>query len=97
MARPTNDGWDFVEEGKQYQYKETGMPGQVLIAMVTIIEDQSDNEFYKFKARIDKATEELASPFTINHRKIDGIYSGMPQLYEGEEYVANYTYVNDDA
>lgn len=87
MARASNNGWDFVKVGKSYQYKEEH---PTWIAEVFILEDNSDDEYYNFKARIDKATVEFKNdpePFLISFIKnLKGVFSGMPQLYENPEY-----------
>lgn len=88
MARAVNNGWDFVKVGKSYQYKEDWF-----IAIVTILEDNSDKENYRFKLRVEKATEEPPQngEFEISHDKtFNGIYSGMIQLYETDEYSCEY-------
>jgi len=86
--RANNNGWDFIKVGKTYQYKES-----VFIAMVTITEDNSTNNEYHFKLRVEKAnmTPPQNGVFEISHIKnFTGIYSGMLQLYEIEEYSCNY-------
>jgi len=97
MSRAPNGGWDFVEVGKTYQYKEDWF-----IAMVKVLEDKSDNENYCFKLQIEKSSH---TPFfadkngicEISHvKKMDGIYSGMIQLYEDEEYMCNYKWNLND-
>ena len=91
MSRAVNNGWDFVKVGKQYQYKEDWF-----IAMVTILEDNSDEGNYRFKLRVDKATEQPPQngEFEIMHDKtFNGVYSGMIQLYETEEYSCHYDWV----
>lgn len=88
MARAVNNGWDFVKVGKSYQYKEDWM-----IAMVTILEDNSDEGNYRFKLRVDKSNVEPPQngEFEIGHDKtFNGIYSGMIQLYENVEYLCEY-------
>ena len=44
MARSENNGWDFVKVDETYQYKEEIGPGLAMIAMVKILEDNSDDE-----------------------------------------------------
>ena len=91
MSRAPNGGWNFVKVGGLYQYKEDWF-----IAMVTILEDKSDDEYYRFKLRVEKASEEPFfieedGTFEISHiKKMDGIFSGMVQLYENEAYRCNY-------
>lgn len=93
MARANNGGWDFVTVGKSYQYKEDWF-----IAIVTVLEDRSDEKYYRFLLRIDKATDmadDDRSEFVLEHVKnLDGYYSGMSQLYEGEEYFCTYKWFN---
>lgn len=91
MARANNNGWDFLKVGKSYQYSEDG-----LIAMVSILEDNSTEEKYKFKIRFDKAnlnlnnTQEDKICDIENVKNDSGIYSGMVQFYEDEEYIVKY-------
>ena len=63
--------------------------GSVVIAMVEILEDNSDKEFYRFLIKRVKGGKEFGDePFKISHRKnIGGIYSGMPQFYEEPVYM----------
>jgi hypothetical protein len=93
MARANNNGWDFVKVGKTYQYKEDWF-----IAVVKILEDLSDDEFYKFKIQVEKASSAPVQEngiFTVTHRKnLDGVYSGMIQFFESPEYMCNYTWHN---
>ena len=93
MSRANNGGWDFVKVGKTYQYKEDGW-----IAMVTILEDNSTEEQYAFKLKIEKSTlnHQGDAEFEISHAKdIGGYYSGMMQLYEVPEYVCDYKWERD--
>jgi hypothetical protein len=88
MARANNHGWDFVKVGKTYQYKEDWF-----IAMVTIIEDSSDDEEYRFKLKVEKANAEPPQngEFEIAHMKEPGGYwSGMLQFFENEDYFCDY-------
>ena len=88
MARANNGGWDFVEVGKTYQYKEDWF-----IAMVTILEDNSTDKEYAFKLGVEKSTHTPPGDgeFEISHAKnLTGVYSGMLQLYENEEYMCTY-------
>lgn len=88
--RAPNGGWNFVKVGETYQYKEDWF-----IAMVKVLEDKSDDEYYRFVLEIQKATHE---PFfaqngviEISHVKdLDGVFSGMIQLYETEAYYCDY-------
>ena len=95
MSRANNGGWDFVKVGETYQYKEDGW-----IAMVTILEDNSTEEQYAFKLKIEKSTIEPQEgefgEFDISHAKgLSGYYSGMMQLYEAPEYVCDYKWKRD--
>jgi hypothetical protein len=89
MARANEYGWDFVKVGKIYQYKE-----YPLIAMVTVIEDNSTEDEYRFRLRVEKSNlkeEHTPLEFNISSTKNDkGYYSNMMQLYETEEYSCNY-------
>ena len=94
MSRANNNGWDFVKVGGSYQYKEGGF-----IAMVTVVEDNSDDDYYRFTLRVDKAT--FTPPdngeFEISHIKnLDGVYSGRSQLYEDEAYFCNYKWIKGE-
>ena len=89
MARPENNGWDFVKVGEVYQYKEEvgASIGGAVIAMVKILEDNSDDNWYCFTVQITEGKSALdifgSKPFPVAHEKnIGGIYSGMPQFYE---------------
>ena len=91
MARANNGGWNFIKVGETYQYKEDS-----LIAMITILEDTSDEENYKFKVKIEKATYEPpeVDDVEIYHAKNPGgFWSGMTQIYEGEEYSPKYNWM----
>ena len=74
MSRGTNNGWDFVKVGETYQYKESGW-----IAMVKVMEDNSTDEEYNFKLRVDKSSWAMPGPpgqFTLTHNKsFNGVYS----------------------
>lgn len=64
--------------------------------MVTVVEDNSDNKHYKFKFRVEKATHEPFfmqedGTFEISHvKEMDGIFSGMLQIYPEEAYYCTY-------
>lgn len=85
MARANNGGWDFVKVGQSYQYKEDWF-----IAKVTILEDNSNMEEYRFKLQVEESSMKLEGDeisFEISHAKDPGgYYSGMLQLYEQDEY-----------
>lgn len=78
-------GWDFIKVGGTYQYKEDW-----LICEVTVLEDNSDDKYYKFKLQVEKCN--LKQPpnseygigiFEITYiKKISGFYSGMLQFFE---------------
>ena len=84
MARANNNGWDFVEVGKTYQYKEDWF-----IATVTILEDNSTKNRYRFKLQTEKSNEKPPTKngiFSIEHDKtLKGVFSGKFQFYENEE------------
>jgi hypothetical protein len=85
MARANNNGWDFIKVGKEYQYKEDHFVG-----MVKILEDNSDEEMYRFKIQVMKANcKDIGpEPFDVSHSKNPGgYYSGMLQFYETPEYI----------
>jgi hypothetical protein len=92
MARANSGGWDFVKVDGIYQYKEDSF-----IAMVKVLEDSSTPSEYRFKVLIQKATEDPGNPeFNISHAKDPGGYwSGMMQIYETEEYMCKYRWVNE--
>lgn len=92
MARANNGGWNSIKVGSEYQYKEDWF-----IAKVKVIEDNSDEKYYRFKLEImpylDYPTSLDAdgkeTEFEISHIKDSGFYNGMLQLYEWDkrEYV----------
>jgi hypothetical protein len=85
MARPINNGWDFIRVGKTYHYRE----GR-LVAEIEVTEDNSTIERYDFQIKINKSIIKDATRKTIrcDHIKdIKGIYSGMPALYEMSDNV----------
>ena len=91
MARANNNGWDFVKAGESYQYKE-----DCFIAMVTVLEDNSDDEYYRFKLQVEKSSDPPPQNgvFEIINTKTDtGYYSGMLQLYERPEYHCDYKWI----
>jgi glutamate synthase domain-containing protein 1 len=88
MSRSINNGWDFLEVGETYQYKESSF-----IAMVTIMADTSDDEMYEFDLRIEESNYDPPQNgrFTITSSKENhGVYSGMLQFYEEPEYYCAY-------
>lgn len=93
MARAVNNGWDFVKVGGTYQYKEDMFFNNWMYAIV----NNSDDKNYSFKLKVLKSTIKIDEEFEVMHTKDDGVYNGMPQFYEGEEYVCDYKYVNENA
>jgi len=94
MARGNNNGWDFVKVDKTYQYKEGGW-----IAEVKVLEDNSNEKEYNFKLQVQKSSYADVWPkeFTLSHNKeFDGVYSGMNQIFETEEYMVHYKWVREE-
>jgi len=89
MSRAVKDGWDFIEAGKIYQYKEDS-----LIAMVEVLENNSNEEEYSFKLKVLAASYKLDPKdmiFEVFHNKAyQGIYSGMSQFYSEPAYFCKY-------
>jgi hypothetical protein len=83
MATWHNGGWDFVEVGKRYQYKESDLIGEI-----QILEDNSTDDEYSFKAKFVKAVWDFGdTPFCISASKsLNAYYNGMVNIYEHEEY-----------
>lgn len=83
MATPHNGGWDFIEVGKQYQYKESG-----LIGVIEVLSDDSTDEEYSFEIKFVKAVRDFGGePFRISSPKnLNVYYNGMVNIYEHEEY-----------
>ena len=84
MARAVNGGWDFVKVGGLYQVKE-----DFATYGIRVLEDTSDAEQYVFKVKPTYSSHEMSGePFTIMHHKNPGgVWSGMLQIYERDEYV----------
>jgi len=55
MASAQDHGWNFLNVGENYQYKEGKF-----IAMVQIVEDNSTDDFYQFVSEILEAIYEPA-------------------------------------
>lgn len=96
MSRGVNNGWDFVKVGETYQYKEDWF-----IAMVKVLEDNSDSDSYRFTLQVEKATCDPSfcdnGIFEISHNKnFNGVYSGMNQIYETEAYMCNYKWFREN-
>jgi hypothetical protein len=84
MARSNNGGWDFVEEGKIYQYKEEGY-----ISMVEILANCSNDKEYRFKVKVlasDGGFEPGVEFEVMSVKNLKGYYSGMSQFYQELEY-----------
>lgn len=85
MARASDNGWDFVEEGMILQYKEDHFVG-----VVKIVEDTSDEDYYNFKLRVlagSHSIPEVGEEFTVSFVKnFSGVFSGMSQFYINPEY-----------
>ncbi len=85
MARANDGGWDFIKVGEIYQYKESPF-----IGMVKILEDNSDEECYRFKIQVLQGNDDMmgSEPFDISHVKDPGgVWNEMMQFYETPEYV----------
>jgi hypothetical protein len=97
MARASEgSGWNFVKVGGTYQYKEDGF-----IAFVTVLEDNSDDKYYRFKLQVERCNYEKPPQngvFNISSiKELNGVYSGMLQLYEQPEYsVREYKWIRDE-
>jgi hypothetical protein len=94
MARANDRGWDFIKVGGTYQYKEDGF-----IALVKILEDKSDEKYYRFKLQVERCNYEKPPQdgvFEISHVKdVGGYWSGMLQFYEQIEYSCNYKWIRE--
>ena len=98
MARAINGGWDFVEKGGTYHYKEDGF-----LAEVTILEDNSNDEYYSFKLQVEQCNYSAppqhgdeVGVFEISHvKEMDGMYSGMLQLYPERAYAYTPKYIRE--
>lgn len=86
MARASDNkgyGWEFVSKGAVLQYKEDWY-----IAIVEIIEDNSDKEHYNFRVRVLAANSRMLTEFGVIAAKgFMGSYSGMCQFFEHPEYI----------
>lgn len=90
MATANNNGWDFVKAGETYQYKEDWFIGDV-----KILEDNSDDEQYKFTVEVVETTDPDCFPigreFEVSHAKdFNGYWSGMINFYKNPEYITDY-------
>ena len=88
--------WDFVKVGNSYQYKEG-----TWIALLTILEDNSTDEMYQFKSRIEKSLgiPPVKDSFSFSFSKtFEGGYGGMSQLYESAVYPSElYTWSRNES
>jgi hypothetical protein len=85
MARANEGGWDFVEEGKTYQYKEEGD-----VMMVKVLKNESTPDEYMFQLEVvaSDGSIEPGEKFSVSHnKKATGYYNGMSQFYLLPEYV----------
>jgi len=86
MTTANNKGWDFVKVGETYQYKEDWF-----IATVKILEDNSTDDEYIFKAQTKTSNCAPSTEdgiFEVSHVKnLNGYYSGMINIYESPEYI----------
>ena len=60
MATSHDHGWDFVKVGETYQYKEDWF-----IAIVTVLENNSDTENYVFKLRVEMVYRRTATKWRV--------------------------------
>lgn len=81
MSFSYNGGWDFIEVGGVYCYKEGS-----LIAKVKVVEDKSDDEYYRFKLKVLRATRELGDFEVVSLKKDCGVYSDVPRFFGYSEY-----------
>jgi len=91
MSTAQNNGWDFVKIGETYQYKEGSF-----IAMISIIEDNSDEENYRFTIKILEANREplLIICDIFSQKKISFGYPGMCLIYKSIMYNCEYKWKN---
>jgi hypothetical protein len=87
MASAQDNGWNFLNVGETYQYKEGKF-----IAIVQIVEDNSSDDFYQFVIEILEATSKLAKlRFEISCIKsIDFGYPGMVHYFDKIEFKRDY-------
>jgi len=84
MARANNGGWDFVKVGGTYQVKEDHA-----IYGIRVLEDKSTSNEYIFVVCPTYSNVKIKNePFVISSPKnLTGMFSGMLQIYEHEEYM----------
>ena len=83
MARANNNGWDFIEKGKIYQYLE----GEHIF-IVEVLKDISTSSEYSFLIKPIAATINISESFLVTSNKnLKGYYNGMAQFYENVEYL----------
>ena len=95
MATAYKNGLDFIKVGETYQYvkSRTNIDTDVpeFVAMITILQDESDSRQYFFIAQIEKATSEpneFKGIIEIQEKKgrtdVYYTYTGTPQLFGTE-------------
>jgi hypothetical protein len=96
MATADNGGWDFVKEGKTYQYKQGDLVGRI-----KVLEDNSTDTTYIFKVVVEKATKKpIEVEFPINHKKdlndawVENNQADMMQIYPKSELKVTYAWEN---
>jgi hypothetical protein len=87
MALSYNGGWDFIQVGGLYCYKEGS-----LIAKVKVVGDKSDEQSYRFKLKVLKATDELEDFEVVSPKEDYGVYSSMPRFFGYCEYESGITW-----
>lgn len=87
-------GWVTVKVGEVYQYVEGRF-----VAFVYVIEDNSDDDYYRYKLKILKATASpLSEIFQAEQIKRNVIfYAGMGKFYNKEELNVKYEWMNKDS
>lgn len=91
MSTANNNGWDFVKVGETYQYKEGSF-----IAMISIIEDNSDDENYRFTIKILEATRKPRSMVCdiFSQKLLSFGYPGMCKIFKKIMYNFEYKWKN---
>lgn len=91
MSTSPNNGWDFVKIGETYQYKEGSF-----IAMISIVEDKSDDEYYRFTIKILEANREPPSMICdiISQKGLSFGYPGMSKIFKKMMYDCVYKWKN---
>lgn len=90
--RSNRNGWDSIQKGKIYQYKEGGF-----ICFVKVIEDISDKETYRFRVRIlpyldyPAKLSDNTNEWDISASKnCPYMFDGMIQLYDVDDSASGY-------